>query len=82
MSIKIRLKRLGKKNSPAYKFVVVNTRSAVDSGRYLDELGEYNPVRQPALIDINAEKAKAWMAKGAMPTATVAKLMKKANVTA
>ncbi len=80
MSLKIRLKRIGKKNRPYYKVVVVNSSSSVSSGKYLDDLGSYDPIHAQELIDFDAEKAKAWLAKGALPSERIAKLFKKAIV--
>ena len=77
--VKIRLRRLGAKKSPFYRVVVADSRFARD-GRFIEEIGTYDPMRDPAVIKIDAEKAKAWIANGAQPTDTVRALLKKANV--
>lgn len=73
--IKIRLKRLGAKKAPFYRIVVADSRSPRD-GRFIEEIGYYNPLTQPAEINIDAEAAKKWLANGAQPTDTVKKLLK------
>ncbi len=80
MAAKIRLKRIGKKHKPLYKVVVVDGNKSVTSGDYLDNLGMYDPLKEPAIVEINAEKAKAWLAKGATPSERVEKLLKKAEI--
>lgn len=77
MSVKIRLRRMGAKKAPFYRVVVADSRSPRD-GRFIDELGYYNPVKNPAIIEINAEKALDWLGKGAQPTETVKSLFTKA----
>lgn len=79
MSVKIRLRRMGAKKAPFYRVVVADSRSPRD-GRFIDELGYYNPVKNPAIIEINAEKALDWLGKGAQPTETVKSLFTKAGV--
>ncbi len=74
--VKIRLKRMGMKKKPFYRVVVADERASRD-GRFIDELGYYNPVVHPVELKIDAEKAKAWMSKGAQPTDTVRALLKK-----
>ena len=76
MSVKIRLKRMGMKKMPFYRVVVADERSPRD-GRFIEEIGYYNPMTTPAEIKIDAEKAAAWIAKGAQPTDTVKALLKK-----
>ena len=76
--VKIRLKRMGMKKKPFYRIVVADERTTRD-GRPIDEIGYYNPVTQPAEVRVDAEKAKAWIAKGAQPTDTVRSLLKKAG---
>ena len=73
MSVRIRLKRLGAKKAPFYRVVVADSRSPRD-GRFIEEIGYYNPVAQPAEIKINEEKATKWIANGAQPTDVVKRL--------
>ncbi|HKX76881.1 MAG TPA: 30S ribosomal protein S16 [Acidimicrobiia bacterium] len=73
MAVKIRLIRMGKTKQPTYRVVVMDGRSPRD-GRYLDRVGVYDPRQEPSLIEIDNEKAVAWMEKGAQPTETVKKL--------
>ena len=77
--VKIRLRRMGAKKSPFYKVVVADSRSPRD-GRCVEEIGTYNPLVDPAEINIDVEKAKNWIANGAQPTDTVRGLLKKVNV--
>ena len=79
MSVKIRLKRMGMKKKPFYRVVVADIRSPRD-GRFIEELGYYDPMKQPADIKIDNEKAQQWIKNGAQPTDTVRGLLKKANV--
>ena len=74
--VKIRLRRMGAKKSPFYRVVVADERYPRD-GRFIEEIGYYNPMTSPAEIKIDAEKAAAWIAKGAQPTETVKALLKK-----
>ena len=74
MSVKIRLKRIGAKKAPFYRVVVADSRSPRD-GRFIEEIGYYNPITEPAEIKIDAEKAKKWIANGAQPTDTVKALI-------
>ncbi len=74
MSVKMRLTRLGDKKSPFYRIVVIDSRKARD-GAYFDLIGTYNPLTQPATINIDAEKAKNWISKGVQPTDTVRALL-------
>ncbi|HTZ53590.1 MAG TPA: 30S ribosomal protein S16 [Candidatus Acidoferrum sp.] len=71
--MKIRLRRMGAKKQPTYRFVVADSRSPRD-GRFIEILGHYNPRTEPKTLEVNAEKAKAWLAKGAQPTVTVRRL--------
>jgi small subunit ribosomal protein S16 len=71
--VKIRLRRMGAKKQPTYRFVVADSRSPRD-GRFLEILGHYNPRTEPKTLEVNAEKAKEWLAKGAQPTETVRRL--------
>jgi small subunit ribosomal protein S16 len=73
MAVKIRLIRMGKTKQPTYRVVVMDGRSPRD-GRYLDRVGIYDPRQEPSLVEIDNEKAVAWMQKGAQPTDTVKKL--------
>jgi len=75
--LKIRLNRTGKKNQPSYRIVVAKARSKRD-GRYVDLLGHYNPLANPAIIKLNKKKYELWISKGAQPTQTVRHLAKKA----
>lgn len=77
--VKIRLKRLGAHKKPFYRIVVADQRTA-RNGKFIEELGYYDPMVEPPVIKINAEKAKDWMAKGAQPSDTVRALLKKAGV--
>lgn len=79
MSVKIRLRRMGAKKAPFYRFVVADSRSPRD-GKFIEELGYYNPNTEPSEIKVDAEKAKQWMSNGAQPTDTVRHLLKKAGV--
>ena len=77
--VKIRLRRMGAKKAPFYRIVVADSRSPRD-GRCIDEIGTYNPLTNPATIQVDGEKALAWIKNGAQPTDTVRGLLKKANV--
>ena len=79
MAVKIRLKRMGMKKMPFYRVVVADERSPRD-GRFIEEIGYYNPLTEPAEIKIDAEKAKKWIANGAQPTETVKSLLKKSGI--
>jgi small subunit ribosomal protein S16 len=79
MSVKIRLRRMGAKHQPSYRIVVADSRSPRD-GRYIDQVGFYNPLTNPAIIDVNKEKAIDWLRRGAQPTDTVAKLFTKFDI--
>ena len=79
MSVKIRLKRMGMKKKPFYRVVVADIHSPRD-GRFIEEIGTYNTMVDPAEIKIDAEKAKKWIANGAQPTDTVKALLKKNGV--
>ncbi|MBO4379300.1 MAG: 30S ribosomal protein S16 [Clostridia bacterium] len=76
--VKIRLKRMGMKKHPFYRIVVADERSPRD-GRFIEEIGYYDPMKQPALINVDNEKAADWMKKGAQPTDTVRVLLKKSG---
>ena len=75
MAVKIRLKRMGKKKAPFYRIVVADARSPRD-GRFIEELGYYDPTKDPSIFKIDEELAKKWLGNGAQPTETVAKLFK------
>ncbi len=75
MAVKIRLRRMGAKKAPFYRIVVADSRSPRD-GRFVEELGYYDPTKNPSVIKIDAEKAKDWIAKGAQPTDTVKSILK------
>ena len=76
MAVNIRLRRMGAKKAPFYRIVVADSRYPRD-GRFIEELGVYDPTKEPSVIKIDAEKAKKWIANGAQPTDTVRALMKK-----
>ena len=79
MAVKIRLMRMGAKKAPFYRVVVADSRSPRD-GRFLENLGIYHPNNEPSRVEIDTEKAAAWLAKGAQPTEAVAKLLSIAGV--
>ena len=75
MAVKIRLKRMGAKKNPFYRIVVADSRSPRD-GRFIEEIGYYNPLTEPKTIKVDSEKAEKWLKNGAKPTETVEKLFK------
>ena len=79
MAVKIRLRRMGAKKSPFYRIVVADSRYPRD-GRFIEEIGTYNPVATPTEVKVDAEKAKQWIANGAQPTDTVKAILKKEGV--
>ncbi|MBR3438506.1 MAG: 30S ribosomal protein S16 [Clostridia bacterium] len=79
MAVKIRLRRMGAKKKPYYHIVVADSRYPRD-GRFIEEIGTYNPISQPAEIKVDLEKASQWIANGAQPTDTVKELLKKAGL--
>lgn len=79
MAVKIRLRRMGAKKAPFYRIVVADSRYPRD-GRFIEEIGYYNPMEEPSLVKVDAEKAKKWIANGAQPTDTVKSLLKKENI--
>ena len=79
MAVKIRLRRMGAKKAPFYRVVVADSRYPRD-GRFIEEIGYYNPISEPAEIKIDAEKAQKWIANGAQPTDTVKVLLKKCDI--
>ncbi len=76
MAVRIRLTRLGRKKQPFYRIIVADSESSRD-GKFLDVVGTYDPLQDPAKIDINDEKLNDWLGKGALPTTTVKSLLKK-----
>ena len=78
MAVKIRLRRMGAKKAPFYRVIVADERSPRD-GKFIDEIGYYNPLRDPAEIKIDSEKAQAWIKNGAQPTPTVKALLEKSG---
>ncbi len=78
MAVKIRLRRMGAKKAPFYRIVVADSRYPRD-GRFIEELGYYDPTKEPSVVKVDAEKAKKWIANGAQPTDTVRGLLKKAE---
>ena len=79
MAVKMRLTRMGAKKAPFYRVIVADSRSPRD-GRFIEEIGYYNPLTEPAEIKIDAEKAKKWLSNGAQPTETVKSLLKKNGI--
>lgn len=79
MAVKIRLRRMGAKKAPYYRIVVADSRYPRD-GRFIEEIGVYNPLKEPAEIKVDAEKAKQWISNGAQPTDTVKALLKKNGI--
>ena len=79
MAVKMRLKRMGKKRNPIYRIVVADSRAPRD-GRFIEEIGTYDPNRDPSVFDFNEEAAKKWLSNGAQPTETVGKLLKIAGI--
>lgn len=79
MAVKIRLKRLGQKKAPFYRIVVSDSRTPRD-GRFIEEIGTYDPTQEPSAFKVNEDAAKKWLANGAQPTETVGKIFKKAGI--
>jgi small subunit ribosomal protein S16 len=79
MAVKIRLRRMGAKKAPFYRIVVADSRYPRD-GRFIEEIGYYNPISEPADVKIDTEKAKKWISNGAQPSDTVRDLLKKAGI--
>ena len=79
MAVKIRLRRMGQKNAPFYRIVVADARSPSD-GRFSEEIGYYDPTKEPSEIRVDEEAAKKWLANGAQPTQTVEKILKNAGI--
>ena len=78
MAVKIRLRRVGAKKAPFYRVVVADSRFPRD-GRFIEEIGTYDPNKEPSVVNIDAEKAKQWIANGAQPTETAKSLLKKSG---
>ena len=76
MAVKIRLRRMGAKKAPFYRIVVADSRYPRD-GRFIEELGYYDPTKEPSVLKVDDERAKSWIANGAQPTDTVKALLKK-----
>ena len=79
MAVKIRLRRMGQKKAPFYRIVVADSRSPRD-GRFIEEIGYYDPTKEPSEIRVDEEAAKKWIANGAQPTQTVEKILKNAGI--
>ena len=80
MAVKIRLRRMGQKKAPFYRIIVADSRSPRD-GRFIEEIGTYNPNVEPSEVKINAELAQKWLSTGAQPTDVVSKSFKNAGIT-
>ena len=80
MAVKIRLRRMGKKKAPFYRIVVADSRSPRD-GRFIEEIGTYDPNEEPSAVNIDKEAAEKWLKNGAQPTEIVAKLFKGEGIT-
>ena len=79
MAVKIRLRRMGAKKAPFYRIVVADSRYPRD-GRFIEEIGTYDPMQEPYVVKVDAEKAKKWISNGAQPTDTVKTLFKKNGI--
>lgn len=79
MAVKIRLKRMGQKKAPFYRVIVADSRSPRD-GKFIEEIGIYDPTQEPSLFKVNEEAAKKWLSNGAQPTEVVGKLFKIAGI--
>ncbi len=79
MAVKIRLRRMGAKKSPFYRVVVADSRYPRD-GRFIEQVGTYNPLTEPATVDFDTEKVEKWIANGAQPTDTVKRLLKNKGI--
>ncbi len=79
MAVRIRLKRIGAKKAPVYRVVVTDSRSPRD-GRFIEEIGYYNPIKEPIELKIDEEKAEKWLKTGAKPSETVKSLFKKTGI--
>ena len=79
MAVKIRLRRMGAKKAPFFRIVVADSRYPRD-GRFIEEIGYYDPTKEPSVVNVDAEKAKKWIADGAQPTDTVKVILKNNGV--
>lgn len=79
MAVKIRLKRIGAKKNPFYRIVVANSKSPRD-GRFIEEIGTYNPLTEPKTVKVDDERAKIWLENGAKPTDTVERLFRQSGL--
>lgn len=79
MAVKIRLRRMGAKKAPFYRIVVADSRFPRD-GRFIEEIGYYDPTKNPSVVELDADKAKKWLSTGAQPTETVRALLKKKEI--
>ena len=79
MAVKIRLRRMGQKKAPYYRIIVADSRSPRD-GRFIAEIGSYDPTKNPTEYKVNEEEAKKWLANGAQPTEVVSKIFKLAGI--
>ena len=79
MAVKIRLRRMGQKKAPYFRILVADSRSPRD-GRFIEEIGTYDPTREPSAYSVNEEAAKKWLANGAQPTEMVGKIFKLAGI--
>jgi len=79
LAVRIRLKRMGAKKKPAYRIVVADNRYPRD-GRFIEEIGYYNPTTEPTTFEVDAEKVQQWLSKGARPSDTVKALLNKAGL--
>ena len=79
MAVKIRLRRMGAKKAPFYRVVVADSRFPRD-GRFIEDIGYYDPTKEPVVFSIDADKAKQWISNGAQPTDTIKSLLKKNNI--
>ena len=79
MAVKMRLKRMGQKKAPFYRIIVADARSPRD-GKFIEEVGYYDPTKEPSVIKFDEELAKKWLSNGAQPTERVSKLLKEANI--
>jgi small subunit ribosomal protein S16 len=79
MAVKIRLKRIGAKKNPYYRVVVADSRSPRD-GKFIEEIGTYDPMAEPAVVKIDADKVSTWLKNGAQPTETVKSLLVRSGI--
>lgn len=79
MAVKMRLRRMGAKKAPFYRIVVADSRYPRD-GRFIEEIGYYDPTKEPSVVKVDAEKAKTWIKNGAQPTDTVKGILKKEGI--